>query len=92
MPTRKHSKATHDAFLAALVALELRTARAVSAETRQGLVALYEATGGPNWAIKNGWLQGEPCSGSTASWNGLVDSSGENNACNSDGSIGGLCV
>ena len=38
----------------------------------QALAEFYSAAGGPGWKNRDGWLSGEPCSGSTAHWVGLT--------------------
>jgi hypothetical protein len=42
-------------------------------EEREALIALYEATGGDNWAFKSGWL-GMP--GTEAAWRGIAVENG----------------
>ena len=48
------------------------------------------ATGGAGWANNNGWMQGEPCTGATANWHGLIKDVYGDSGCNSDGSIWGM--
>ena len=45
-----------------------RMARGVPSEERQALIALYEATGGPQWKHRVGWLGP---SGTECSWHGV---------------------
>ena len=78
----------------AMLALATSSVAAVDTTAEKlALVALYEATGGENWANKAGWLNGEPCNGATANWAGLdiCDDDGVcSQACHSDGSVAGL--
>jgi hypothetical protein len=54
---------------AAVLAQNSTASKGVSAEERAVLIALYDATGGPHWANRSGWLG---VSGTECEWHGVA--------------------